>query len=182
MGGVGGTARFLKGGSAEDGEPAEEGLESGQNGDAGRERYSFVFARGVMEGRRYELTESLRLDGEEEEEELGGVKESGLTSHAASIASITVEDDKDNRFAESRSLEKAAAGGGRSEKPSSSRRRCTCARYIGEFGPAPVERGYWFKDETVEGARARIDALCGDLYGRRREGRPVETGARSSER
>lgn len=26
---------------------------------------------------------------------------------------------------------------------------CACARYIGEFGAAPVERGYWFQDDKV---------------------------------
>ncbi|CAM9832843.1 unnamed protein product [Ectocarpus sp. 12 AP-2014] len=50
-------------------------------------------------------------------------------------------------------------------------RPCACARYIGEFGAAPVERGYWFREEKVENTRARIDALCGDVYRRRQEER-----------
>ncbi|CAM9688051.1 unnamed protein product [Ectocarpus sp. 4 AP-2014] len=50
-------------------------------------------------------------------------------------------------------------------------RPCACARYIGEFGAAPVERGYWFREEKVENTRARIDALCGDVYHRRQEER-----------
>lgn len=54
---------------------------------------------------------------------------------------------------------------------------CACARYIGEFGAAPVERGYWFREEKVENTRARIDSLCGDIYRRRRQGLSTETGA-----
>lgn len=53
---------------------------------------------------------------------------------------------------------------------------CECAKYIGEFGSAPVERGYWFKDEKVEDARARIDAICGDIYRSLQEGRTPNTG------
>ncbi|CAM9997549.1 unnamed protein product, partial [Choristocarpus tenellus] len=48
-------------------------------------------------------------------------------------------------------------------------RTCACARFAGEFGAAPVERGYWFKGESVEGARGRIDALCGSPYRERQE-------------
>ena len=58
----------------------------------------------------------------------------------------------------------------------SRRRPCACARYIGEFGAAPVERGYWFKEEKVENTRARIDALCGDIYRRRWQGGSAEAG------
>lgn len=79
----------------------------------------------------------------------------------------------------------AAAGGGAeffpipstkdaAQRSSSSSRSCACARYIGEFGAAPVERGYWFKDEPVENARARIDALCGHIFRRRQQTRPEE--------
>ncbi|CAM9698936.1 unnamed protein product [Scytosiphon promiscuus] len=46
-----------------------------------------------------------------------------------------------------------------------------------EFGSAPVERGYWFREEKVENTRARIDALCGDVYRRRREGKATEAGS-----
>ncbi|CAM9421790.1 unnamed protein product [Ectocarpus fasciculatus] len=56
---------------------------------------------------------------------------------------------------------------GQRQQPST--RPCACARYIGEFGSAPVERGYWFREEKVENTRARIDALCGDVYRRRQE-------------
>eukprot|EP00904_Undaria_pinnatifida_P004501 jgi/Undpi1/14051/HiC_scaffold_9.g03702.m1 len=66
------------------------------------------------------------------------------------------------------SLSSAASG--------SRRRPCACARYIGEFGAAPVERGYWFKEEKVENTRARIDALCGDIYRRRWQGGSAEAG------
>lgn len=58
-------------------------------------------------------------------------------------------------------------------------RPCACARYIGEFGAAPVERGYWFREEKVGNTRARIDALCGDIYqrqGRRRSSEEGEAG------
>lgn len=61
-------------------------------------------------------------------------------------------------------------------------RSCSCARYIGEFGPAPVERGYWFKEGAVESARERIDALCGNIYRLREQGRRADTGAREDER
>lgn len=57
----------------------------------------------------------------------------------------------------------------------SSSRSCACARYIGEFGAAPVERGYWFRGEKVENTRARIDALCGNIYRRRQMGLSTQT-------
>ena len=38
---------------------------------------------------------------------------------------------------------------------------CTCARVIGEFGGAPIERGYWFGSEAaVNATRDRIHKLC----------------------
>lgn len=73
-------------------------------------------------------------------------------------------------------------GGGGDEIGSAAAKPCACARYIGEFGAAPVERGYWFKDETVGSARTRIDALCGNIYRLRQEGRTAVTGAEGYER
>lgn len=35
------------------------------------------------------------------------------------------------------------------EQQQPSGRPCACARYIGEFGAAPVERGYWFREDKV---------------------------------
>lgn len=43
---------------------------------------------------------------------------------------------------------------GQRQQPST--RPCTCARYIGEFGAAPVERGYWFREEKVSGHSPRV--------------------------
>eukprot|EP00639_Heterosigma_akashiwo_P001039 CAMPEP_0194584230 /NCGR_PEP_ID=MMETSP0292-20121207/16905_1 /TAXON_ID=39354 /ORGANISM="Heterosigma akashiwo, Strain CCMP2393" /LENGTH=400 /DNA_ID=CAMNT_0039439191 /DNA_START=388 /DNA_END=1587 /DNA_ORIENTATION=- len=38
---------------------------------------------------------------------------------------------------------------------------CACARFLGEFGPAPVERGYWFGgDREVRAARGRMAVMC----------------------
>lgn len=54
-------------------------------------------------------------------------------------------------------------------------RPCACARFIGEVGPAPKERGYWFTREKVEDVRGRIDALCGYIYRRWRYGYSPET-------
>lgn len=54
-------------------------------------------------------------------------------------------------------------------------RPCACARFIADVGPAPKERGYWFNQEKVEDVRARIDALCGDIYRRWRHGYSPET-------
>jgi len=40
--------------------------------------------------------------------------------------------------------------------------RCVCARFVGEFGPAPVERGYWFgSEEEVQATRHRLSVICG---------------------
>lgn len=82
----------------------------------------------------------------------------------------------------------AAAGSGPESLPSSLAppessevKSCECAKFIGEFGSAPVERGYWFKGETVENARVRIDALCGNVYQLRQEGRTVVTGMEKEE-
>ncbi|CAM9729084.1 unnamed protein product [Ascophyllum nodosum] len=59
--------------------------------------------------------------------------------------------------------------------PAPETRPCACAHYIGEVGPAPKERGYWFQRERVDDVRARIDALCGDIYRRWRHGYSPET-------
>ncbi|CAM9549735.1 unnamed protein product, partial [Chrysoparadoxa australica] len=41
---------------------------------------------------------------------------------------------------------------------------CTCSRYIGDFGSAPIERGFWFgSDDVVLATRERIDMLCGGM-------------------
>jgi len=39
---------------------------------------------------------------------------------------------------------------------------CTCARVVGEFGAAPVERGYWFRGgpKAVQHTRERLHRLC----------------------
>lgn len=54
-------------------------------------------------------------------------------------------------------------------------RPCACARFIGDVGPAPKERGYWFNQEKVEDVRGRIDALCGYIYRRWRHDYSPET-------
>jgi len=81
-----------------------------------------------------------------------GVKGLGNFVYDGPIYSYTRDADLSNRY---------SLVGAKHVHRHSSAGKCMCGSYVGEFGAAPIDRGYWFSgSKDVKIVREKISALC----------------------